>query len=65
VALLFKEAQFDIIYGEGISTAGDLLNMAVQEEIVDKSRAWYSFENERIGQGREKVKAFLKETARF
>ncbi|MBW2195391.1 MAG: hypothetical protein JRD47_09420 [Deltaproteobacteria bacterium] len=61
VAPPFKEAQFDIICGEGISTAGDLLDMAVQEEIVDKSRAWYSFENERIGQGREKVKAFLKE----
>lgn len=63
VAPPFKEAQFDIIYGEGISTAGDLLDMAVQGEIVDKSGAWYSFENERIGQGREKVKVFLKENS--
>ena len=61
VAPPFKEAQFDIVYGEGISTAGDVLDMAVQTEVVEKSGAWYSFENERIGQGRENVKAFLKE----
>ena len=61
VAPPFKEAQFDIMYGEGISTAGDLLDMAVQAQIVDKSGAWYSFEKERIGQGRENVKTFLKE----
>jgi recombination protein RecA len=61
VAPPFKEAQFDIMYAEGISTAGDLLDMAVQTEVVEKSGAWYSFENERIGQGRENVKAFLKE----
>jgi recombination protein RecA len=61
VAPPFKEAQFDIMYGEGISTTGDLLDMAVQTEVVDKSGAWYSFEKERIGQGRENVKAFLKE----
>lgn len=61
VAPPFKEAQFDIMYGDGISTAGDLLDMAVQAQVVDKSGAWYSFDKERIGQGRENVKAFLKE----
>jgi recombination protein RecA len=61
VAPPFKEAQFDIMYAEGISKAGDLLDMAVQAEIVDKSGAWYSFEKERIGQGRENAKTFLKE----
>jgi len=61
VAPPFKEAQFDIMYGEGISSAGDLLDMGVETQIVDKSGAWYSFEKERIGQGRENAKAFLKE----
>ncbi len=61
VAPPFKEAQFDIMYGEGISATGDLLDMAVQMDIVEKSGAWYSFEKERIGQGRENVKTFLKE----
>jgi recombination protein RecA len=61
VAPPFKEAQFDIMYGEGISTTGDLLDMAVQMGVVEKSGAWYSFEKERIGQGRENVKVFLKE----
>ncbi len=60
VAPPFKEAEFDIIYGEGISTVGDLLDMAVQTEVIDKSGAWYSFDEERIGQGRENVKDFLK-----
>jgi recombination protein RecA len=61
VAPPFKEAEFDIMYGEGISTAGDLLEMAVQTEFIDKSGAWYSFDEERIGQGRENAKDFLKE----
>jgi recombination protein RecA len=61
VAPPFKEAEFDIMYGEGISTAGDLLDMAVQREVIDKSGAWYSFDKERIGQGRENAKDFLKE----
>jgi recombination protein RecA len=61
VAPPFKQAEFDIMYGEGISSAGDLLDTAVQTEIIDKSGAWYSFEKERIGQGREKAKQFLKE----
>jgi recombination protein RecA len=61
VAPPFKAAEFDIMYGEGISTAGDLLDMAVQTEVIDKSGAWYSFDEERIGQGRENAKNFLKE----
>jgi recombination protein RecA len=61
VAPPFKDAEFDIMYGDGISTAGDLLDMGVQTNVVDKSGAWYSFDKERIGQGRENVKRFLKE----
>ena len=61
VAPPFKEAQFDIMYGEGISFAGDLIDMGVEGGIIDKSGAWYSFEKERIGQGRENAKTFLKE----
>jgi len=61
VAPPLKEAEFDIIYGEGISTVGDLLDMAVQTEVIDKSGVWYSFDKERIGQGRENAKHFLKE----
>jgi recombination protein RecA len=61
VAPPFKQAEFDIMYGEGISTAGDLLDLGVQTNVVDKSGAWYSFDNERIGQGRENAKNFLKE----
>jgi recombination protein RecA len=57
----FKEAEFDIMYGEGISAAGDLLDMGVQTGIIEKSGAWYSFEQERMGQGRENSKAFFKE----
>jgi recombination protein RecA len=61
VAPPFKDAEFDIMYGEGISSAGDLLDMGVQTGVVDKSGAWYSFDKERIGQGRENAKQFLKE----
>ena len=61
VAPPFKMAEFDIIYGKGISRVGDLLDLAVSLDIVEKSGAWYSYEGERIGQGRENVKAFLKE----
>jgi recombination protein RecA len=57
----FKVAEFDIMYGEGISKEGDILDMATGLNIVDKSGAWYSFAGERMGQGRENVKAFLKE----
>ncbi len=61
VAPPFKQAEFDIMYGDGISTAGDLLDLGVETNVVDKSGAWYSFDNERIGQGRENAKNFLKE----
>jgi recombination protein RecA len=61
IAPPFKEAEFDIMYGEGISKAGDLLDMGVVNGIIEKSGAWYSFEKERIGQGRENVKRFLME----
>ena len=57
----FKDAEFDITYGEGISKAGDLLDMGVAAGIVDKSGSWYSFSGERIGQGRQNVKKFLSE----
>ena len=61
VAPPFKTAEFDIVYGEGISKVGDLLDLAVEQDIIEKSGAWYSYEGERIGQGRENAKAFLKE----
>ncbi|MDK9707526.1 MAG: recombinase RecA [Desulforhopalus sp.] len=59
VAPPFKEAEFDIIYGEGISRIGDLLDLAANLEIVEKSGSWYSYKEERIGQGRENAKRFL------
>jgi recombination protein RecA len=55
----FMEAEFDVVYGEGISRIGDLIDVAVEQGIVEKSGAWYSFAGERIGQGRENVKKFL------
>jgi recombination protein RecA len=61
VAAPFRDAEFDILYGEGISKEGDALDLAVANGIVDKSGAWYSFQGERIGQGRENVRGFLKE----
>jgi recombination protein RecA len=61
IAPPFKEAEFDIIYGHGISKEGDILDLAVTLEIVEKSGAWYTFEGERIGQGRENAKKFLSE----
>jgi len=57
----FKEAEFDIMYGEGISRNGDLLDLAVEAGIVDKSGAWYAYANERLGQGRENAKQSLKD----
>ncbi len=57
----FKDAEFDIMYGEGISRTGDLLDMAVELNIAEKSGSWYSYNGERIGQGRENVKKFLSE----
>ncbi len=61
VAPPFKTAEFDIVFGEGISKAGDLLDLGVELEIIDKSGAWYAYQDERIGQGRENAKAYLKE----
>ncbi len=61
VAAPFREAEFDILYGEGISKEGDVLDLAVTHNIVEKSGAWYSYGGERIGQGRENTRSFLKE----
>jgi recombination protein RecA len=61
VAPPFKEVEFDILYGEGISKEGDLLDLAVEKGVVDKSGAWFSFDKERIGQGRENSRIFLKD----
>ncbi|MGA9640567.1 MAG: recombinase RecA [Terriglobales bacterium] len=61
VAAPFREAEFDILYGEGISREGDLLDLAVNNNIVEKSGSWFSYKGERIGQGRENARAFLKE----
>jgi recombination protein RecA len=61
VAPPFRKAEFDILYGEGISKEGDLIDLGVASGIVQKSGAWYSFGDERLGQGRENVRVFLKE----
>jgi len=61
VAPPFREAEFDIMYGEGISREGDMLDLAVNHNIVEKSGAWFSYSGERLGQGRENVKNMLKE----
>src|SRR6185295_16210532 len=61
VAAPFKEVEFDIMYGAGISREGDLVDMAGEAGILEKSGAWYGFKGERIGQGRENAKAYLTE----
>ena len=61
VAPPFREAEFDIMYGEGISREGDLLDLAVEKRIVEKSGAWFAYNGDRLGQGRENAKQFLKE----
>jgi recombination protein RecA len=61
VAPPFKQADVDIIFGEGISRTGDVLDLGVSQNIIDKSGSWYSYQDERIGQGRENAKKFLKE----
>jgi recombination protein RecA len=61
VAAPFREAEFDIMYGEGISREGDLLDLAVEKRIVEKSGAWFAYGGERLGQGRENAKQFLKD----
>ena len=61
----FKEAVFEILYGEGISRLGELVEMGVKEGLIDKAGAWYSYNGERIGQGRENARQFLKERPEF
>jgi recombination protein RecA len=61
VAAPFREAEFDIIYGEGISREGDLIDIGVEKEVLEKSGTWISFNGERIGQGRENARVFLRE----
>ncbi|MBI4874213.1 MAG: recombinase RecA [Acidobacteria bacterium] len=63
VAAPFREAEFDILYGEGISKEGDLIDLGVANSIVEKSGSWYSYKGERIGQGRENARQFLKDNA--
>jgi recombination protein RecA len=61
IAAPFKIAEFDIMYNEGISTAGDLIDLAVKDGLINKAGAWYSYNDEKIGQGREAAKQFLKD----
>jgi recombination protein RecA len=61
VAPPFREAEFDVMYGEGISRTGDLLDLGVEKRIIEKSGAWFAYGGERLGQGRENAKQFLKE----
>ena len=57
----FKQVEFDIMYGEGISKTGELIDLGVKAGIVEKSGAWFSYDSQRLGQGRENAKTFLKE----
>ena len=61
VAPPFREAEFDILYGEGISKEGDLIDLGVDHKVIEKSGAWFAFDGERIGQGRENARQFLKD----
>ncbi len=61
VAPPFRQVEFDILYGEGISKTGELIDLGVKAEVIEKSGSWYSYNGERIGQGREKTRTFLKE----
>jgi recombination protein RecA len=61
VAPPFKQVQFDIIYGEGVSKTGELIELGVKGGIIDKSGAWYAYGNTKIGQGKEAARRFLKE----
>ena len=65
IAPPFKEAEFDIMFGEGISTVGDIVDLAAECEIIRKSGAWYSYEGNKIGQGRENTKLYMKEHPEF
>jgi recombination protein RecA len=61
----FREAEFDVIYGEGISKEGSVLDAAVEHNVVEKSGTWYTYKGERVGQGRENAKRFLKENPKI
>ena len=61
VAPPFKQVEFDIMYGEGVSKAGELVDLGVKAGVVEKSGAWFSYDSQRLGQGRENAKAFLKQ----
>jgi recombination protein RecA len=61
VASPFREAEFDILYGEGASREGDLIDLGVANNLVEKSGSWFSYKGERIGQGRDNARGFLKE----
>jgi len=63
VASPFREAEFDIIYGEGISKEGDLIDLGVAQSVIEKSGSWFSYKGDRIGQGRENARQFLKDNA--
>ena len=60
----FAKVEFDLLYGEGISAEGDVLDLAVKKEFVEKSGAWYSYKGERMGQGRDQAKQYLKDNAK-
>jgi recombination protein RecA len=61
VAPPFKQVMFDILYGEGISREGEIIDLGVQQGVIEKSGAWYSYDGSRIGQGKDNVRSFLKE----
>jgi recombination protein RecA len=63
VAAPFREAEFDILYGQGISREGDLIDLGVQHNVIEKSGSWFSYKGERVGQGRENARQFLKDNA--
>jgi recombination protein RecA len=65
VASPFKEAEFEIYFQEGISEAADVIDLAVTNEVIQKSGAWFSFENEKIGQGREATRKYLKDNPKI
>jgi len=65
VAPPFKEAEFDIMFGQGISREGDILDLAANVGIISKSGAWYAYEGDKIGQGRENAKTYLRENPEF